>query len=63
VGSGGKLRKGNIDRQSGLTAKGFDTDLTFMVAEISGDDMYFNVVSRAGQTVDSGVVSRRKTAQ
>ena len=59
VGSGGQLRKGNIDRGSGITARGFDTDLAFMAAEISGDEMYFNVISRVGQTVDSGVVKRR----
>jgi len=60
VGSGGQLRKGNIDRGSGITASGFDTDLTFMAAEIAGDEMYFNAISRVGQTVDSGVVTRRK---
>ena len=42
VRSGGKLRAGNIDRGSGITAKGFDTDLAFMAAEIDGDQMYFN---------------------
>jgi hypothetical protein len=62
VGSGGKLRAGNIDRGSGVMAKGFDTDLAFMVAEIDGDQMYFNVISRTGQTVDSGVITRRKPA-
>ena len=50
VGSGGQLRAGNIDRGSGLTAKGFDTDLAFMAGEISGDEMYFTVISRQGQT-------------
>ena len=60
VGSGGQLRKGNIDRGSGITAKGFDTDLAFMAAEIAGDEMSFNVISRVGQTVDSGVLTRRK---
>jgi 3',5'-cyclic AMP phosphodiesterase CpdA len=60
VGSGGQLRAGNIDRQSGLTAKGFDTDLAFMAAEIVGDQMYFNAISRGGQIVDSGVITRRK---
>ena len=60
VGSGGQLRPGNIDRGSGITAKGFDTDLTFMVAEIAGDEMYFNAMSRKGQTIDSGVLTRRK---
>jgi predicted phosphodiesterase len=61
VGSGGQLRKGNIDRGTGLTANGFDTDLAFMAAEITGDEMYFNTISRAGQTIDSGVLARRKT--
>jgi len=62
VGSGGQLRKGNIDRGTGLTARGFDTDLVFMAAEITGDEMYFNAISRTGQTVDSGVLTRRKAA-
>lgn len=60
VGSGGRLRSGNIDRKSGITAKGFDTDLVFLAAEIVGDEMYFNAISRVGQTVDSGVLTRRK---
>jgi hypothetical protein len=60
VGSGGQLRKGNIDRSTGITAKGFDTDLAFMAAEITGDTMAFKVISRAGQTVDAGLVTRRK---
>ena len=59
VGSGGKLRSGNIERDSGLTAKGFDTDLAFLAAEIIGNEMYFNAISRRGQTVDSGVFTRR----
>jgi predicted MPP superfamily phosphohydrolase len=60
TGSGGQLREGNIDRQSGLTASGFDTDLAFMVAEIVGDQMYFNAISRTGRIVDSGSIARRK---
>ena len=60
VGSAGMLRRGNIDRKSGLTASGFDTDLAFMLAEIVDDQMYFNVISRTGQTVDSGALARRQ---
>ncbi len=60
VGSGGQLRKGNIDKRSGLTAAGNDQDLAFMVAEINGDEMWFNAVSRLGQVIDSGVITRRK---
>ena len=60
VGSGGMLRRGNIDRNSGLTAKGFDTDLAFLAAEIAGDNMTFNVFTRGGKVIDSGVIARRK---
>jgi hypothetical protein len=60
AGSGGQLRRGNIDQSSGITARGFDTDLAFMAAEISGDEMYFNAISRPGNVVDSGIITRRQ---
>jgi predicted phosphodiesterase len=63
VGSGGQLRAGNIDASTGLTARGFDTDLAFMVAEIDGDNMNFSVISRRGATVDSGVIQRRQEGE
>jgi hypothetical protein len=59
-GSGGQLRKGNIDRGSGLTAAGNDTEQAFLLAEINGDDLSFNAISRGGQVIDSGVITRRK---
>src|SRR5262245_26921061 len=59
TGSGGQLREGNIDKRSGITAAGFDTDQAWFAVEIDGDRMYFMAVSRRGQTVDSGVLSRR----
>jgi len=61
VGSGGQLRVGNIDRRSGITAKGFDTDQVFLAVEVTGDQMYFNAISRLGNIVDSGVLMRRKS--
>jgi hypothetical protein len=60
TGSGGKLRKGDINARSGLTAVGFDTDLAFLAAEINGDQLYFNAISRTGAIIDSGVIERRK---
>jgi predicted phosphodiesterase len=60
TGSGGKLRKGNIDRRSGLSAVGFDTDQVFLAVEIDGDQLYFNAISRTGAVIDSGVIERRK---
>jgi hypothetical protein len=60
VGSGGKLRAGNIDTRTGLTAKGLDTDLVFLAAEIDGDTMHFAAIARSGQVVDSGSFVRRQ---
>jgi predicted MPP superfamily phosphohydrolase len=60
VGSGGQLRKGNIDKSTGLTAAGNDQDQSFMIAEINGDEMWFNAISRQGKVFDSGSFTRRK---
>jgi hypothetical protein len=57
-GAGGALRVGDI-RPSSLTATGFDTDTHFLLMEISGDDLFFQAISRTGQTVDSGRIRRR----
>jgi predicted MPP superfamily phosphohydrolase len=56
-GAGGELRQGDLKR-SALTAAGFDQDRSFMLNEIAGDDLFFQVVSRIGQTVDQGVIHR-----
>jgi 3',5'-cyclic AMP phosphodiesterase CpdA len=56
-GAGGSLRKGDI-RATDMTAKGFDSDYHFIVVEIAGDDLYFQAISRTGETIDSGVVHR-----
>jgi hypothetical protein len=60
IGSGGQLRRGGINRRTGLTAVGFDTDLAFLAAEIDGDELYFNAISRVGAVIDSGIIQRRK---
>lgn len=57
-GAAGKLRRSNIHKESDLTAVGFDQDNSFMLVEIAGDNLYFQSISRNGQTVDSGVLSR-----
>ena len=57
AGAGGRLRTGDL-RATDMTAKGFDRDNHFMIVEISGDDLYFQAISRTGETVDSGVVRR-----
>jgi Calcineurin-like phosphoesterase len=57
-GAGGRLRVGDLRVPSPLTAKGFDRDCHFMIIEISGDDLYYQAISRIGTTVDSGVFHR-----
>jgi hypothetical protein len=62
-GASAKLRRGNIRDNSALTARGFDTDYSFMVMEIDGDQLHFQTISRRGDTVDSGVIPRRTMAE
>lgn len=59
-GSGGKLRKGDVKKGSPLTAKSYDSDMSFMLIEIDEKAMHFQVVSRTGETVDSGVVMNQR---
>jgi 3',5'-cyclic AMP phosphodiesterase CpdA len=59
-GAGGELRQGDLKR-SPLTAAGFDQDRSFMLNEVAGDDLFFQVISRTGQTVDQGVIHRDGT--
>jgi hypothetical protein len=56
-GASGELRLGDLARST-ITDKGFDTDRSFMLIEIAGDEMYFQTISRTGDTVDSGVIHR-----
>lgn len=58
-GAGGKLRPGDVKKNSPLTDKAFDKDMSFMLIEIAGDQMYFQVLSRTGETVDSGLIARQ----
>lgn len=57
VGSGGKLKRGNL-RNSDFKAAGFDQDCAFLLMEVSGDQLFFQAISRTGATVDSGVINR-----
>jgi 3',5'-cyclic AMP phosphodiesterase CpdA len=60
AGASGELRKGDLKRSS-TTAAGFDQDRSFMLNEIANDDLFFQVISRTGDTVDSGVIHRQET--
>jgi 3',5'-cyclic AMP phosphodiesterase CpdA len=61
-GSSGELRKGDT-RPSAMTAAYFDQDQAFSLVEISGDEMFFQARSRAGRTVDGGVIRRAAVDQ
>jgi hypothetical protein len=59
-GAGGKLREGNVRENSPLTEKFFDSDMSFMLVEIANNQLYLQVLSRTGDTVDSGVLPIQK---
>lgn len=61
AGASGKLRRRNI-RASQITARGFDTDYTFMVVEVDGDLMHFQTLTRGGETVDRGALKHNDVA-
>ena len=46
-------------KKSPLTAVGYDSDQTFMLNEVAGDELFFQVITRSGRTVDSGVIARQ----
>ena len=60
AGASGELRQGDLKRST-TTAAGFDQDRSFMLNEIAGDDLFFQVISRTGATVDVGVIHRKST--
>ena len=59
-GAGGKLRTGDINEASTISEKSYDRDMHFMLFEVTGDEMYFQAITRTGETIDSGVIARRK---
>ena len=57
LGSSAKLRRGDLQK-SALTAYGNDTDYTFMLVEIDGDEMFYQAINQKGVTLDAGSVRR-----
>lgn len=70
IGSSAKLRKGDL-RKSEQTVYGNDTDYSFMLVEVVGNELYFQAISHKGVTLDAGSIrrvgdtepTRNKTAQ
>ncbi len=60
-GASGELRSPGI-KKTDMTAVGYDKDRSFMSVEISGDDLYFQAISRTGAIIDSGTIHRQGTS-
>lgn len=63
AGGSAKLRAGDIRTKSPMTEKGFDTDNSYMLVELTADTMYFQALSRTGKLVDSGSLPRQGKPQ
>jgi hypothetical protein len=61
-GSSGQLFAHDFRRHD-VMERGYDRDRTFMLVEISGDQLYFQTISRTGETVDAGELARQTPAQ
>jgi hypothetical protein len=57
IGSSAKVRRGDLTKTN-LTAKGWDQGYGFMLMEVAGDDLYFQMISDKGETIDAGSVHR-----
>ncbi len=60
TGAGGRLRRGDVNRGSPLTAAAYDQDLSFMMVEVGKDLMHFQVITRSGKTVDTAGLVRQE---
>jgi hypothetical protein len=61
-GGAAKLREGNV-RDSGLTAKKFDTGYHFMLVELAKDVLNFQAITDQGKVIDSGTLPRLSDEQ
>ncbi len=62
AGGSAKLRSGDI-RKTAMTEVGFDSDNSYMLVEIDGDQMHFQTLSRSGKRIDSGTLTRQPKPQ
>ena len=59
-GAGGQLRTGDVKQDSQLIEKSYDRDMHFMLFEVDKDQLYFQTITRTGETVDSGVLMNQR---
>jgi hypothetical protein len=62
IGNSAKLRRGDLGTDN-ITVKGFDEGYSFMLMELAGDRIDFQVISDAGKTIDSGVILRNPNSK
>lgn len=61
TGGGAKIAPDDA-KPSSQAEKSFDQDQHFMLVEIAGDQLHFQVISRTGKTIDKGALPRREQA-
>ncbi len=61
TGAGGKIDPNGV-KPTNQAEKFFDQDQNFMLIEIAGNQMHFQVITRTGKTIDKGVLPRREVA-
>ena len=62
-GESGELRYHNLRSSCDLDVASLDTDRSFMLVEVDGDQMYFQTIARSGTTVDAGQLMLQTTTQ
>jgi len=63
AGSGGKLMKGNLNRNSAIFATGNDQVQIFLLSEIEGREMVVTAIDLSGKVVDRSRVSRESIVE
>ncbi len=58
LGDSAKLTRNDFSTTKGMESS-FDTDRGFMLVEVAGDKLYYQMISRTGKTVDHGSIERR----
>lgn len=61
-GTGGQLRKGDLDRRTSFFHTGNDTVNSFMYFEAAPDKIVFSAIDAAGHTIDSGTLVKSRAA-
>jgi predicted MPP superfamily phosphohydrolase len=61
LGNSGKLVSHDFSASEEME-KGYDNDRCFMMVEVSGDKLYYQTVTRKGETIDSGVIERQQAS-